>query len=71
MDIRTGHIVAAFVGSMLFGMLLMDPQMAAAHPGFGGQLQAVLWGSLFGGLTWECIIRLSRSLSKGLRRLRP
>lgn len=59
--IRTGHVVAAFVGVVLVAWL------RTAEPGSipAGNVPAVLWISLFFGALWECIVRLGKLL-KGI-----
>lgn len=58
--IRTGHVIAALVGIVLVAWAQSaDP----TFPAMGGKLPTVLWSSLFFGLCWECIVRLSRILN--------
>lgn len=55
-EIRTGHIVAAFVAVLIAAILRWhDPEVAKTNP-----LPVALWMMLIGGAFWEGCVRIWR-----------
>ena len=55
--IRTGHVVAAFIGVVFAAYI--NWKVPSQH---AGALPTVLWVSVFFGALWECIVRLWKLL---------
>lgn len=64
-QIKTSHVIAAFVGCLLCAWAQWaDPDKIWHNP--SGALMTgpqILWMSLLFGAMWECILRLSRRLT--------
>jgi hypothetical protein len=55
MDLRTSHVIAAFVGTVAFAYIRFDGGM----PG-SSNMAIVFWAFVIFGGGWECIRRLLR-----------
>ena len=59
MGIRTSHVIAAFIGMVVFAYIRFDGGMPKAS-----NLAVVFWGAAIFGMGWECIVRLLSLLQR-------